>query len=137
MNTNNFLEEDNKQTITIYSERTKGYKTVIEDIDKINSELNLNLCFDTTHALQSDIDIDKFWEKFKSIIKAVHLSDFKDGNAHKEIGTGVLKKHKCYNEIINSNKLLILEVGKDFKKAKTKQDAIKIWKNSLQQVISK
>ena len=103
----------------------------IDDIESITSKLNLNLCFDTTHAMQSDVNIDEFYLKFKENIKAVHLSDFKEGKSHKEIGTGILKQFNCYKEIIQSNKLLILEVGKDIRRAKSKEEIIKIYKNSF------
>ena len=87
--------------------------------------------------MQSDVNIDEFWEKFKDKIKAIHLSDFKDGKAHKEIGTGILQQFISYEEIINSDKLLILEVGKDFKRAKSKEEAIKVWENSFLEVSRK
>lgn len=118
------LENDHKPSLFI----------TIKDIEKVNAKLNFNLCFDTTHAMQSDVDIDEFWKQFNDKIKAIHLSDFKDGKAHKEIGTGILQQFNCYKEIINSDKLLILEVGKDFKRAKSKEESIKVWENSFLEV---
>ncbi|MCW8966434.1 MAG: sugar phosphate isomerase/epimerase [Candidatus Pacearchaeota archaeon] len=121
------LENDHKPSLFI----------TIKDIEKVNAKLNFNLCFDTTHAMQSDVDVDEFWKKFNNKIKAIHLSDFKDGKAHKEIGTGILQQFESYVEIINSDKLLILEVGKDFKRAKSKEEAIKVWENSFLEVSKK
>jgi len=109
----------------------------IEDIKSTTSKIDLNLCFDVTHAMQSDVNIDNFYSKFKQRIRAVHLSDYKKGRAHKEIGTGILKQFDCYREIINSNKLLILEVGKDVKRAKSRKEAIKVYKNSFLEVNNK
>jgi len=133
-----------KEVKTIYEQ--KGCEILLEndhdqslfitttDIKQVTSQIKLNLCFDTSHAMQSDVNLDEFWNEFKDKIKAIHLSDFKDGKAHKEIGTGILKQFKCYKEIINSNKLLILEVGKDFKRAKSKEQSIKVWENSFLEV---
>jgi sugar phosphate isomerase/epimerase len=118
------LENDHKPSLFI----------TIKDIEEINSKLNLNLCFDTTHAMQSNVCLDKFYSKFNKKIKAIHLSDFKDGKAHKEIGTGILKKFSCFEKIIKSNKLLILEVGKDVRRAKSKKEIIEVYKNSFLEV---
>jgi sugar phosphate isomerase/epimerase len=121
------LENDHKPSLFI----------TIKNIEDVLSELSINLCFDTTHAMQSDVDLDTFWATFKDKIKAIHLSDFRDGKPHKEIGTGILKQFDCYEEIKKSNKLLILELGKDFQRAKSKEDAIKVWKNSFIEVRKK
>jgi len=121
------LENDHKPSLFI----------TIKDIEKVLSKLNFNLCFDTAHAMQSDVDLDDFWKRFKKKIKAIHLSDYKDGKTHKEIGTGILKQFKCYKEIINSDKIIILEVGKDFKRAKSKEESIKVWENSFLEIKKK
>ncbi|MBT7102663.1 sugar phosphate isomerase/epimerase [archaeon] len=121
------LENDHKPSLFI----------TIKDIEKITSKIKLNLCFDVTHAMQSNVNLDNFYSKFNKKIKAFHLSDFKEGKAHKEIGTGILKKFNCFKKIIASKKLLILEVGKDVKKAKTMKEVTKIYKNSFLEVKNK
>ena len=115
------LENDHKPSLFI----------TIKDIETITSKLELNLCFDVTHAMQSNVNIDDFYSKFIDKIKAIHLSDYNKGKPHLEIGTGILKEFDCFKKIIHSNKLIILEVGKDIKKAKTKKEIIKIYKNSF------
>ncbi len=131
------IYKENKCEILLENDHKPSLFITIDNIEKINTKLNLNLCFDTTHAMQSNVDLDAFWNKFKNKIKVIHLSDFKDGKAHKEIGSGILKQFKCYKEIIKSNKLLFLEVGKDFKRAKSKEEAIKVWENSFLEVSKK
>jgi len=115
------LENDHKPSLFI----------TIEDIERIVSEANLNLCFDVSHAMQSDVDLDEFWLKFEDKIKAVHLSDFKDGKPHLEVGTGILRESRCFEKIVDSDKLLILEVGKDIKKAGSREKVVQIYKNSF------
>ena len=115
------LENDHKPSLFI----------TINDIESILSQLDLNLCFDVTHAMQSNVNLDELYSKFSNKIRAFHLSDFKNGKPHKEIGTGILKEFDCYKKIINSNKLLILEVGKDIRKAKSTKEIIQIYENSF------
>lgn len=52
----------------------------------------INLCFDTCHALESGIDINIFIKQFKDYIKAMHLSDFDGEKRHISIGSYNLNK---------------------------------------------
>ena len=57
------LENDHKPSLFI----------TIKDIEKVNAKLNFNLCFDTTHAMQSDVDIDEFWKHSISVGIAMNV----------------------------------------------------------------
>jgi len=128
------LYEKEGHEILLENDHSPSLFITIDDIKGITKETNLNLCMDTSHAMQSNVNLDVFYNNFKDKIKAIHFSDYKDGKPHKEIGTGILKQFDCYKEIIKLNKPLILEVGKDIKNAKSKEEIIKIYKNSFLEV---
>lgn len=48
------------------------------------------ITFDTTHCEHRGDSIIDMFKKVKHLVKNIHLSDFKDGNEHKVLGTGDL-----------------------------------------------
>lgn len=48
------------------------------------------MTFDTTHCEHRGYSIIEMFKQVKHLVKNIHLSDFKDGNEHKVLGTGDL-----------------------------------------------
>ncbi len=105
----------------------------VNQVINIISKTQLDLCLDTTHAIESGVNLDDFYSKLRQNIKIIHLSDY-NNKPHQAIGTGDLNKFKAYKKIIGSKKLLILEIGGSLNDAKNKKDIIKIYTNSFKTI---
>lgn len=75
-----------KQFLLIENVAEPAFKMDLTDVNQI-IKAKINLCFDTCHALEKNLDIDSFLTKFKRYIKVVHLSDFDGEKRHLSIGT--------------------------------------------------
>jgi sugar phosphate isomerase/epimerase len=88
------------------------------DIENFLENLNrpeLNLTWDTSHSWTCDVNLGKFWEKFHTIIKNVHLVDNfnKDDDSHPGLGTGKIDFYEIFNllEKYHYNGPLIVELS--------------------------
>lgn len=75
-----------KQFLLIENVAEPAFKMGLMNVKQI-IKAKINLCFDTCHALEKNLDIANFLTEFKRYIKVVHLSDFDGEKRHLSIGT--------------------------------------------------
>ncbi|MEW5897388.1 MAG: TIM barrel protein [Nanoarchaeota archaeon] len=84
-----------KNVILIENVAEPEFKMGLTDVNQI-TKTGINICFDTCHALEKNLDIHRFLTKYKKSIKVVHLSDFDGEKRHLSIGSS-----KITTELVN------------------------------------
>lgn len=100
-----------------------SFKMGLKEINMI-IQAGINICFDTCHALESDLNIDTLLAKYGKHIKVIHLSDFDGEGRHLSIGTNKINK-KFINKIPR-NVIIVFE-----HKAKTPNEYFKVYSTSF------
>lgn len=96
--------ENLKQTIDLVKNQNSKKFILIENVAEPlfkmgQEEINLivkagiNLCFDTCHALESDLNAEITLTEYKNYMKVIHLSDFDGKGRHLPIGANKITKN--------------------------------------------
>jgi len=81
--------EELKEFILIENVAEPLFKMDYEDINLIINA-GINFCFDTCHAMESGLDIEKMLIEYQKYIKVIHLSDFNGEGRHLPIGSNMI-----------------------------------------------
>jgi len=112
-----------KKSILIENVAEPLFKMGLNEI-KLILLANVNICFDTCHALENNMDINEILLKYKKAIKVIHLSDYDGKNRHITIGTkNIMSK---FINAIPSQSIVVFE-----HKAKTKKEYLEKYGNSF------
>lgn len=116
-------DSSDKNVYLIENVAEENFMMKYDDIDLI-SKNNINMCFDTCHALENGLDVYEYLEKYKKSIRMMHLSDFDGVTRHAVIGLS-----KITPEFVNKipkDMIIVFE-----HKAKTVEDYTKAYSESF------
>ncbi len=104
-----------------------SFKMGFKEIDLI-VQAGINICFDTCHALENNLDLDIFLTKYSKRIKVIHLSDFDGNGRHLRIGTDKINKE--FVRKISPKVIIVFE-----HKAKTPDEYFNVYSASFNKLM--
>jgi sugar phosphate isomerase/epimerase len=86
----------------------------LDELYEFTCSNHINLTFDTTHCASCNSSILETYNKFKKLIKNIHLSDFDNGIEHKVLGEGSLPLREFIHQLKRENYEGIITIELDF-----------------------
>lgn len=116
--------------------------TKLQSTEELIRFLAKNECYmtyDTTHAATHGKDILSEYNIYKDYIRNIHLSDFRDGNEHKVLGTGDLPLKELLKKLKEDKYKYLITLEFDFEnpdrnKVLSNGEAVELLKGSLKYV---